>query len=96
MPSRRTAFSFDICTANLPSVSTLSMKRPVEGSCTSWDRELTFEKSYLARLNYVHHNPVHHKLVPVTGEYAWCSARWFETKRDRLSCAVSILLRPTN
>jgi putative transposase len=44
-----------------------------------WDTELTFEKSYLARLNYVHQNPVHHGLVPVARDYAWCSARWFET-----------------
>ena len=44
-----------------------------------WDSELTFEKSYLARLNYVHQNPVHHGLVPVARDYAWCSARWFES-----------------
>ena len=29
------------------------------------ETRLTYEKSYLARLNYVHQNP-------------WCSARWFE------------------
>ena len=28
-----------------------------------WDTKLTFEKSYLARLNYVHQNPVKHGLV---------------------------------
>jgi putative transposase len=44
-----------------------------------WDSELTFEKSYLARLSYVHHNPVHHHLMAVARDYAWCSARWFET-----------------
>ncbi len=44
-----------------------------------WDTELTFENSWLARLNYVHHNPVHHGLVPVARDYAWCSAAWFET-----------------
>ncbi len=44
-----------------------------------WDSELTYEKSYLARLHYVHHNPVHHRLVPVAHHYPWCSARWFET-----------------
>ncbi len=43
-----------------------------------WDTELTFEKSYLARLNYVHQNPVHHRLVPVANQYPWCSAAWFE------------------
>ncbi|MFN2507442.1 MAG: hypothetical protein ABR589_01565 [Chthoniobacterales bacterium] len=44
-----------------------------------WDSELTFEKSYLARLHYVHHNPVHHGIVAVASDYPWCSARWFET-----------------
>jgi len=43
-----------------------------------WDTHLTFEKSYLARLNYVHSNPVHHGLVPVASAYPWCSAGWFE------------------
>ena len=43
-----------------------------------WDKKLTFEKSYLARLNYVHQNPVKHGLVPVANRYAWCSAAWFE------------------
>ncbi len=43
-----------------------------------WDTGLTFEKSWLARLHYVHHNPVHHGLVPVARNYPWCSARWFE------------------
>jgi putative transposase len=43
-----------------------------------WDTELTFEKSYLARLNYVHQNPVKHGLVPLANQYRWCSAAWFE------------------
>ena len=43
-----------------------------------WDAKLTYEKSYLARLNYVHQNPVKHGLVPVANQYPWCSAAWFE------------------
>ena len=43
-----------------------------------WDSKLTFEKSYLARLNYVHQNAVHHGLVTVANQYPWCSAAWFE------------------
>ncbi len=43
-----------------------------------WDTELTFEKSYLARLNYVHQNPVRHRLVAVASQYPWCFAAWFE------------------
>ena len=42
------------------------------------DTRLTHQRSYLARLNYVHQNPVKHRLVPVANQYPWCSARWFE------------------
>jgi len=42
-----------------------------------WDSRITFEKSYLARLNYVHNNPVRHGVVPVAERYRWCSAAWF-------------------
>jgi len=43
-----------------------------------WETRLTFQTSYLARLNYVHQNPVRHGLVPVAHLYPWCSASWFE------------------
>jgi REP-associated tyrosine transposase len=43
-----------------------------------WDTRLTFEKSWLARLNYVHQNAVKHGLVLIANEYPWCSASWFE------------------
>ena len=43
-----------------------------------WDTQLTHETSYLARLNYVHQNPVKHGIVPVAADYPWCSAAWFE------------------
>jgi len=48
-----------------------------------WDSELTFEKSYLARLNYVHQNAVRHGLVPAANRYRWCSAAWFERTATR-------------
>ena len=44
-----------------------------------WDTRLTFEKSWLARLNYVHQNAAKHGLAPVANRYPWCSACWFET-----------------
>jgi putative transposase len=47
------------------------------------DTELTFEKSYFARLNYVHQNPVKHGLVPIANQYRWCSAAWFERTAPR-------------
>jgi putative transposase len=43
-----------------------------------WDTRLTFQRSYLARLNYVHQNAVHHGRVAVADQYPWCSAAWFE------------------
>jgi putative transposase len=45
-----------------------------------WDTQLTYEESYLARLKYVHENPVRHQLVTVANQYPWCSAGWFETR----------------
>ena len=43
-----------------------------------WDRYLTFETSYLARLNYVNNNAVKHGLVAIASQYPFCSAGWFE------------------
>ena len=42
------------------------------------ETKLTYEKSYLARLAYVHGNAVHHGLVSVANQYRWCSAAWLE------------------
>jgi putative transposase len=42
------------------------------------ETRLTFHKSYLARLHYVHANAVKHGLVAVASQYPWCSAAWFE------------------
>ena len=46
------------------------------------DSTLTFEKSWLARLHYVHYNPVRHRVVKTARDYRWCSAAWFETNAD--------------
>jgi putative transposase len=55
-----------------------------------WDTLITYEKSYFARLNYVHNNPVKHGLVKVATEYPWCSASWFERTAEESFCkAVS-------
>ena len=43
-----------------------------------WETRLTYERSYLARLNYVHQNAVKHGLVTIASNYEWCSAAWFE------------------
>ena len=41
------------------------------------ETHLTLPRGYLARLNYVHRNPVHHKLVLVASQWPWCSAAAF-------------------
>ncbi len=43
-----------------------------------WETLLTYQRSYLARLKYVNHNPVKHGLVRDATQYPWCSARWFD------------------
>ena len=48
-----------------------------------WDSHLTYTRSYLARLNYVHCNAVRHGLVREAAQYTWCSAGWFERKAER-------------
>ena len=56
-----------------------------------WDTRLTAQRSYLARLNYVHQNAVKHGLVPVACQYSWCSAAWFE--RTASSAIVKSIYR---
>ena len=48
-----------------------------------WETRITFPRSYLARLNYVHQNAVRHGLVRVPCQYPWCSAGWFERTAAR-------------
>ncbi len=48
-----------------------------------WDTHLTYKRSYFARLNYVHTNPVKHNLVANSEFYEWCSASWFARTASR-------------
>jgi len=48
-----------------------------------WDTRLTYEKTFLSRLNYVHTNPVKHGLVADPEAYPWCSAAWFARSAER-------------
>ncbi len=41
------------------------------------ETHLTLQRGYLARLNYVHRNAVHHKLVVHATDWKWCSAKAF-------------------
>jgi putative transposase len=56
-----------------------------------WETRLTYQQSYLTRLNYVHQNPVRHGLVPVANQYPWCSAAWFE--REASAAMVKSIYR---
>lgn len=47
-----------------------------------WDTCITYEKSYLTRLRYVHENPVKHGLVENAVDYPFCSYRWFIERGD--------------
>ena len=43
-----------------------------------FEKHVTDQRSYLARLNYVHQNPKHHGLVPMASQWKWCSADAFK------------------
>lgn len=58
-----------------------------------WDTRITFQPSYLARLNYVHKNPVRHKLVESANLYPWCSASWFEKNAPTSFCKTVYSLK---
>jgi putative transposase len=48
-----------------------------------WDTSITEEKSYLARLAYVHRNAERHGVVKSAEAYPYCSASWFLTQAER-------------
>jgi putative transposase len=58
-----------------------------------WETKLTFEKSYIARLSYVHRNPVRHGLVATPAHYRWCSAGWLERTASRAQVAMLYRLK---
>jgi len=60
------------------------------------ETRLTYQNSYLARLNYVHQNPVKHGLVPLASQYPWCSAAWFERVATRRRLRQSTASRQTH
>ncbi|QIF03677.1 hypothetical protein G5S37_19850 [Roseimicrobium sp. ORNL1] len=78
------ALSMASLVQKLHSLTTKEMNRQdgTPGRSRLWQnyREtlLTYQESYFARLNYVHQNAVHHKLVTRASEWRWCSARSFK------------------
>ena len=53
-----------------------------------WDSQITFHRSFLARLHYVHCNPVHHGIESDATQYSWCSAGWFERTASPAFCKM--------
>jgi len=51
-----------------------------------FDSHITYQRSYLARLKYVHQHGVHHRLVGDAENYPWCSASWFARKAKPSFC----------
>ncbi|AKJ65123.1 transposase [Kiritimatiella glycovorans] len=47
------------------------------------ETHVTFQTSWLARLRYIHQNPVHHGLTDHAASYRWCSQAWLEQKANR-------------
>jgi putative transposase len=42
-----------------------------------WDTRISYQRSFLARLHYVHANAVEHGLIANPELYEWCSTAWF-------------------
>jgi putative transposase len=51
-----------------------------------WDRCISYDSSYYARLHYVISNPVRHGLVKDAKCYPYCSAAWFERHNRSSFC----------
>src|SRR5438093_9022773 len=60
-----------------------------------WDTHLTFERSWLARLNYVHQNAVKHDVVPVGNQYRGVPRLGLKAMRDPILLNQCIHSRPT-
>ena len=63
--------------------------------CNYWDSCLTYKKSYLARLHYVHLNPVKHGLIANAINYPFCSYKWFVEQGDE-ALKHEVLAQPIN
>jgi putative transposase len=78
------AGSLGVVVRKLHSLATKQLNREDEtpGRTRLWqnfrETHLTYQHSYLARLNYVHQNARHHGLVAVAADWKWCSAAKFE------------------
>jgi putative transposase len=53
-----------------------------------WDETVRTENACLSHVNYIHENPVHHRVERVAENYRWSSAREFEARNRTLAKAV--------
>ena len=83
-PATDSAQSLSTMLQKLHSLTTRELNRREHkpGRTRLWqnfrETHLTYQRSYLARLNYVHQNAVHHGLVRVGSDWKWCSAQKFK------------------
>ena len=82
--STEAARSLPVMIQKLHSITTKELNRREQcaGRQRLWqnyrETHLTFQRSYLARLHYVHQNAVHHRLVQRGSDWKWCSAAAFK------------------
>jgi len=48
-----------------------------------WDSCITYERSYYARFNYIHWNPVHHGIVKSPQDYHFSSYRFYMKEQSK-------------
>ena len=83
-PSPREVGSLSAFLQHLHSAATRELNRrdATPGRTRLWqnfrDTHLTLQRGYLARLNYVHQNAVHHRVVILASDWKWCSASAFK------------------
>jgi putative transposase len=82
--TRGGATSLSVLLQHLHSATTKELNRrdATPGRTRLWhnfrETHLTLQRGYLARLNYVHQNAVHHRLVSKASQWKWCSAAAFK------------------
>ena len=60
-----------------------------------WDTCITNAGSYLARLHYVHMNPVKHGIIEKAEDYPFCSRQWFISHASPEFCKL-VFSQPIN
>ena len=57
-----------------------------------YDRNIYSEKEFLAKLDYIHNNPITRGLVNHPTEWRWSSARWYDGQRGEGILPIDAIL----